>query len=136
MNLQDVMDELAAAANTIEGVRGFSEPQQKLNPPTFMPTLPTSIIPRATYAKGVSTMRLPCIFAVALLSSRSSVKKLVSFLNLAGPLSLVRALEDFPYTACDIVRVAEIAADKVITVNRVDYLGAEFILDIGGSGGE
>lgn len=135
MNLDAVMTELAEAAATIEGMRAFAYPPDKVHPPAFLTTLPEQIDPHATYAKGMSTMRIPCLLVVNRVQDRSSVKKLVSFLSMAGDLSVVRALEDFTYTSCDVVMVSNIAADKVISIGDIDHLGAEFTVDVGGSGG-
>lgn len=134
MNLDTVMTQVAAAAATISGVRSFAYPPDKLHPPAFLTTLPETITPHATYARGMSTLRMPCLLLVGRVQDRSSVKKLVSYLNMSGSLSLVLALESYAYTACDTVVVADIAADKVITIGQVDYLGAEFTVDIAGSG--
>lgn len=134
MNLDNVMTQVAQAAGTITGVRAFAYPPDKVHPPAFMTTLPSEINPHATYARGMSTIRMTCLFLVDRVQDRSSVKKLVSYLGMSGPLSLVRALEGFAYTACDSVVVSDIAADKVITIGQMDHLGAEFTLDIAGSG--
>jgi hypothetical protein len=135
MNLGNVMTEVAAAGASAEGLtgRGFAYPQDRINPPVWLVSLPDTMTPHSTYGRGMSTMRLPCYFIVGKKQDRTSVKNLVAYLNGAGTKSLVTKIEGYAYTACDVVVVADIAVE-VITVGTVDYLAAKFTLDIGGKG--
>lgn len=134
MIVGDVKAEIAAAVGEILGMRSFPYPQAKIHPPTFMTVQPEEILPHVTYARGVSTIRMPALLCVAKIQDRSSAKQLDSYLGMAGPLSVVRKIEDHVYVSCDSVIVASIAPDKVVTVGGIDHLGAEFTLDISGSG--
>jgi hypothetical protein len=133
MELGDVMEEIAAAAGVIEGLRCFAYPPDKISPPTFMTALPESIDFDGTYGRGMDTLQIPGLLVVGRMQDRSSVLNLVKYLGGSGPLSIKQAIEAFEYTSCDYVHVKS-AAPGVFTFGQVDHLGVDLSMTATGSG--
>lgn len=134
MKLEDVMSEVAARLDTIDGLRVSDTPVDAINPPHAIVALP-EITYDLTYGRGTDRYRMPVVLAVGKVSDRASAKKLAAFAAGAGPQSVKAVLEDdtTPYVAFGTLRVESVDFD-VIAWGAVDYLTAAFVLDIIGSG--
>lgn len=132
MNVQDVMEELAAKASAVVP-RSFAYPPDKISPPTFLIELPEKVDFDGAYDRGMDSLTLPAMMLVGRSSDRSSVKNLLPYLAGSGDQSVKQALESGPYTAMDTVQVAE-AELGFYRFADIEYLGAEFTINITGSG--
>lgn len=133
MNLLDVMQELAAAADEIDGLNCFWWPPDRVSPPVFLVALPESVDYHATYARGMDAMTLDGYLLVGKADDRASVKQLAPYCDGTGDQSITQALENGTYTACDVVTV-EKAEFEVHTISGVDHLAAHFTITIAGAG--
>jgi hypothetical protein len=131
--ISDVMDQLAARANTIDGLRCFAYPPATLTPPAAVVSYPTDYTYDATYARGMDRLSLPLVVVVGRPTDRSTRDNLARYVDGSGVASIKAVLESGTYTAFDVLRV-ESAEFDVVTIGGVDYMAALFTLDIAGQG--
>ena len=134
MNIPDVMDELGVALAAIAGLRVFPFNADKVNPPAAIVGWPDPLEYDQTMARGMDRQTLPLYVVVGKLDARISRDALGKYLNGSGDHSVKVAVEAGTYTACDTVRVTE-ATVNAYHVAGVEYLGAEFKIDVVGQGG-
>jgi hypothetical protein len=131
--MDDVLQEVANAADVIPGLRCFPWPPGRINPPSFFLSLPTVAFD-LTYGRGMDEFTVPAFLVVGNMRARTSVKNMTKyFRNDAN--SIKAAIEGYAYTACDkeSVRVGE-AEPIVITVGAVNYLAYELEIKLAGRG--
>lgn len=133
MNIANVMDALGAAVDTIAGVRVFPYWADKVTPPAAVVGWPEPITYDSTFARGADRATFPITLVVGKVDARSARNDLSRFLNGSGATSVKTAIDGHVTTAWQSARVqsAEVA---VITISVTDYLGAEFQVDVIGSG--
>lgn len=134
MNLADVMDEIGTALEGIDGLRVFPYWADRITPPAAIVAWPDPVTYDATMGRGADQMTLPLFVLVGRFDARSTRDRLAVYLDGSGDSSVKAVLEAHTWTSCDSVRVASATVDSY-TVAAVDYLGAEFSLDIFGTGG-
>lgn len=134
MNIDAVMDEVAARLDTIPDLRVTAHPVDKINPPHAVVSLP-EITFDLTYGRGSDRFSLPVVLAVGRVSDRGSRASLAPYVAGSGPRSFKQVLEDDtePYVSFGTLRVVSVGFD-VIAWGTVDYLTAGFIIDITGDG--
>lgn len=134
MNIQTVMDELAARLDTIPGLRVAAHPVDAINPPHAIVSLP-NITFDLTYGRGSDRLELPIVVAVGKVSSRAARENLLKYVAGSGTSSVKAVLEDesTPYASFYALRVQTVEFD-VIAWGAIDYLTATFVLDITGPG--
>lgn len=134
MNIDDVMAEVAARLDTIEGLRVFDHPVDTVNPPTALVALPEITFDQ-TYGRGSDRYALPVILAIGKVVDRASRANLAPYVAGAGAKSFKEVLEDdaTPYTSFDSLTVQTVEFD-VIAWSAIEYLTATFLLDIIGNG--
>lgn len=133
MNLADVMDQIAARADTIDGLRVDGRPVPKVSPPAAYVAYPTDYTFDATYGRGSDEMTLSLLVVVGRPNDRSTRDALAAYCDGDGPRSIKQVLESGTYTACDAVAVRTVDFDA-ISIAGVDYMAALFTLDIAGPG--
>lgn len=133
MNLSDVMDELAAALDTITGLRPIAYPDGQVNPPCAVVALPTELDYHGAYQGRMQRLTLPVVVLVSGSVPRVARDALAAYCNSSGASSVKAVLEAGTYTAMDSVTVTGVTFD-VYSYNAVDYPAAIFDLDIVGSG--
>jgi hypothetical protein len=128
------MTEVADRLDTIAGLRVFSHPVDKIEPPTAIVSLP-QIAFDLTYGRGSDRYTLPVILAIGKVVDRAARNNIAPYVAGSGAKSFKQVLEDdtTPYTSLDTLRVQGVEFD-VFTWNAVEYLTATFTLDILGSG--
>lgn len=126
------MKEVAARLDTITGLRVFSHPVDKVDPPTAVVSLP-EITFDATYGRGCDRLSLPVVLAVGKVVDRAARDNLAPFIAGSGATSFKAVLEGFTPASFDTVRVQGATPD-VITWSGIEYLAYTFTLDILGSG--
>lgn len=128
------MDELAAAADTITGLRTFGYPPDSTPPvPSFIVSYPDTIEFDRTYGRGSDAMTVPTVLLVGRVNDRAARTNLAKYLAGAGAQSVKAALQGHAYTSCDSVHVRRVAVD-VVRMGTVDYLAATFTNEIYGPG--
>lgn len=133
MNLDDVMEEVAARLGTIKGLRVFSYPADSLSPPAAAVLYPDAITYDETYGRGMDRMTLPVLVVVGKVHDRSSRGQIAAYCNGSGPASVKAAVEAGDYTSCDSVRVTGVEFPTA-TIGGTEYIAAMFDLDIAGQG--
>lgn len=135
MNLDTVMQELGAAADTISGLRVYPWAAKTVTPPGLLFGLPDDILPNETYGRGAMRIRdLPVFLLVGQAASRTALRALSAYCAGSGVKSLVTAWQNYGgYAQIHAITVQRIDIDAM-TLAGVDYLGATFHLDVIGSG--
>lgn len=132
MDIGNVMDELGAAVDTIAGVRVFPYWADKVTPPAAIVSWP-DIDFDTTYARGADRLTVPLWLVVGKVVARTARNDLAKYLAGAGASSVKAVIEAHSTAVWHSVRVTK-ATVTVIPVAGNDYLGAEFEVDIIGSG--
>jgi hypothetical protein len=134
MNLQNVMEQIAARAATIAELQQVNDrPVDSISPPTAMVAWPELVQYDVTYARGCDRITLPFLVIVGRSNDRAARDQMARHVDGSGPASVKQVLEADPAYAGFTCRVTQVEFD-VITQNGVDYLGADFTLDIVGDG--
>lgn len=133
MNLAQVMDEVAAALGTIDGLRVHAYPATSVTPPAAVVLMPRRYTYDETYGRGSDRITLPVAVMAGRATERGARDALAGYLAGGGPGSVKAAIEQFPGRSYDSVRVVDVDID-VFTEAGVDYWGAVFELDIYGTG--
>ena len=134
MNIAEVMDELAERLDTIPGLRVSAEFVGSPNPPHAIVALPRGDFDK-TYGRGMDTWELPIVVLVGKVREKTARDNASPYVSGSGPKSVKQVLEDpaYTYASLDTLRVQGFEFD-VYTFGGIDYLAAEFTLDIAGDG--
>lgn len=133
MIMEEVADQLAAAAGTVGGLHVFPRPVGAITAPALVVGLPADVQFDQTYGRGADRVQLTVFVLAGRANDRAAGNQLLRYLDGAGATSIKAAIESATYTALDHVRVTA-AAVGAVTHNGVDYLGATFECDIYGRG--
>jgi hypothetical protein len=133
MDLNDVMDEVAAQLDTISGLRCFAYPPDDVQPPAAIVSYPEAITFDETYGRGMDRMTMPVWLLVDRVVDRTSRARLAAYCAGSGASSVKAVLESGTYTAFHTVRVTGVEFESV-TVAGTEYVAAIFDLDIAGAG--
>lgn len=128
------MEELAARLKTIPKLRVSAEWVGTPNVPHAIVAMPRGDFD-ATYGRGMDVWELPVVVLVGKVREKSARDNASPYVSGSGPRSIKQVLEDptYEYTTLDTLRVQSFEFD-VYTFGAVDYLAAEFILQIAGDG--
>lgn len=133
MNLADVMDELGAALDTIDGLRVTAWPADRIQPPAAVVGYPITYTFDVTMGRGVDELQIPVAVIVSRVSVRAARDELAPYCDGSGASSVKAALQGASYTAASSVRVRSIDFDP-FDYNAIQYLAATFTVDVYGSG--
>lgn len=136
MDVQDVLDEIGTKVATISGLSVFPYTVGKIPAPAAVVGLPDDITYDATYGRGSDTMTIPLWVMVSRANEQAGSADLAAYLAGSGTRSVKAAVDSTntnEYTSCDEVTVVS-AAPGSFTSGGVAFLGAEFTLEIIGSG--
>lgn len=131
--LNNVMDDLGRALETIPGLRVFPYWTRSIHPPAAIVGWPDPLNYDATMGRGSDRCEIPVMIAVGNVDSRSARDVLAAYMAGSGANSIKTVLEAHlpgSYDSCRVTRV-DVA---VMTINSVDYLSATFRVDIIGKG--
>jgi hypothetical protein len=134
MNVSTVMDELGAVLDAMDGLRVFPYNADRVTPPAAIVGWPDPLEYDTTFARGCDRMTLPLIVVVGRYDARNTRIRLAKYLDGAGADSVKQVLEGASHTSFHTLRVTEARSDSY-QIGGVEYLGAEFSLDIVGPGG-
>lgn len=136
MDLYAVKDEIATVLATITGLRTYAWAQGTVVPPAALPGWPDRLDYVQTYGRGQSHCPdLPVLVVVGKASERAAAKSLGAYVAETGTNSIPAKLEGRAgsWTTCDAVTVSWVGFPAV-SIAGVDYLAAEFHLDVIGRG--
>lgn len=135
MDLNLVMDEIAARLATIDGLAGtFGYPPATVTSPAGIVSYPERMDFDATYGRGFDQIvDLPVLIIEGKATSRTARDRIAAYAAGSGARSVKAVLESGTYTAFDVVRVKSAEFD-VVRIAAIDYISALFRLDIAGQG--
>lgn len=136
MDLYAVKSELATVLSTINGLRAFAYVPVSVSPPAALTGWPDRLEYVQTYGRGQSHVPdLPVLMVVGRASERAAAAALGAYVAETGTNSIPAKLEGRAgsWTTCDVVTVSWVGFPAV-SLAGVDYLAAEFHLDIIGKG--
>lgn len=136
MDTKAVVAELAGKLSGITGLRAFGYPVGQLPFPGAIVGLPDEVAYDQTYGRGSDAMTFPIWVMVGRGDERAGALELMPYLNGSGSKSVKAALDNTTsnvYSACDTVTVT-MAVPGTYTYNGVDAFGAEFTVQVTGSG--
>ena len=127
MNLAKLMDELAIAARSVQGIaRSFAYPPEKVEPPAILVAWPENIVYDATYEGGMSELLIPLFLVIGQGGTSWSRRD-----DIAGWLGsdVKIAIEAYPYTDSPVVVITEAIVD-VVEIANIGYLAVKFMADV------
>lgn len=133
MLLSDVMDELAAALDGIDGLRTYSYAVPRVSPPAAIVAWPEEIEYDSTYGRGSDSLTVPVFVLVGAVDARTSRDLLAEYLAGSGSRSVKAAVDGATFTHMDSARVARAKVESV-RVAGAEYLAAVFDVEIFGRG--
>lgn len=132
MNLETVAQELSDRLGTILNGRSTPYAPDTGGPPFGYVFGPEST-PHQSYANGLTRLKMSVTVAVARTPLDAAFKALSGYMSDTGDTSVKACLESGTYTAFDTIVVSRSVAGDV-TIGGVTHKGAQFDLDITGSG--
>ena len=131
MILNDVLDAIVDAVDTIVGLRVYGHPADAVAPPAAIVGLPT--IPFDMTFGGANEWTIPVWAIVGRVSDRASRTALCDYVSPIGAKSIKAAIEADKTLAgtCDSVAVTR-AEFTTITVAGTEFLAAEFTTEVAG----
>lgn len=133
MDLGSVMDDIGAALETIDGLRVYPYFAQRVSPPAASVGWPTTFDYDETYGRGADSMTLPAIIMVGRVDARTSRDHIAQYADGNGAHSVKTAIDSYDSDVWDAATVTSVEFD-VVQVAGVDYLAAEFTIDVYGKG--
>lgn len=133
MDLGAVMEEVANRLRAIGGWDVHPQPVPTLVPPAAEVLYPEEYVFDETYGRGMDRMTLPVGVVVGRPTDRDTRDRIAKYCNGSGAFSVKQALESGSYESFDTLRVVSIDFGGK-AIGGVDYLAAEFTLDITGPG--
>lgn len=134
MILAEVMDEIGAALETIDGLRVKPYTEQRVTPPAAMVTLPTRIDYDETMRRGSDAILLPVVVFVGRVDAEASRNAIGPYVDGTGDRSVKQAIEAHDsHGVYDVAHVQDVQF-LVMAVARVELLAATFRVRIVGKG--
>lgn len=136
MDIYAVRDEIATTLKTITGLRAYAFAPGQVAAPAALPGWPDRLEYVQTYGRGQTHCPdLPVLLVVGKASERAAAISLGKYVAETGAQSVPAKLEARAgsWTTCDTVTVSWVGFPAA-SVGGVDYLAAEFHLDITGKG--
>jgi hypothetical protein len=133
IDLAAVMDDLAAALETIPQLRVFPYWADRVTPPAAVVAWPDPLTYDSTMQRGSDQAELSVLVMVGKVDARSSRDQLARYADGSGTHSVKAAIDGYAATAYDVARVSR-AEFGVFPVAGVEYLAATFFVDIFGPG--
>lgn len=133
MNLADVMDDLGAALDTIDGLRVHAYGADRITPPAAVIAWPEELTYDAAMQRGADQAEIPVVVLVARADVRTARDVLARYCDGVGAHSVKSAVDGYTATAYDSARVMRVEFGPA-TFAAVEYLAATFYIDVIGKG--
>lgn len=133
MIISDIMDELGVALARVEGLRVFPYSVARITPPAAVVLWPETIRYDQTMGRGSDRVTLPVIILVGRTDDRSARDTLSVYLDGYGASSVKTVVEAHNTTRWDSATVTTATPDAFQSAG-VEYIGAQFEIDIFGTG--
>jgi len=131
-SLSSIRDGLKTRLATISGLSIFSFVPDSIEPPTAVVGVMSSLEYDSTMARGSDTYSIPIYLYVSRVDAQDAQETLDAYLNSSGSSSIKAQVESDGTLGgvADSVRVVEADNYGVYTVNDIDYLGVEFMVEV------
>lgn len=123
-----MMDELAEALGTIDRLRPFAWPPDKVTPPAAFVELP-DITYDVAFARGAEQLAIEVVVVVSRVDSRSARDRVLQY-----PPLVKAAIEAHEPRSYDSARVVTAQVNHSYPLGAVEYLAYVFAIDIIGPG--
>lgn len=133
MIIRDVMDQIGAQLDTIDGLRVWEYDADDIEPPAGIIRLTGDIDYLGAYNRGMVKIELSVLILVCAVDDRVRRDEIVAYADSSGSMSIKQVLETGSYTAFDTLAVAK-SKFQVVSIARIKYVGAEFQIKISGRG--
>ncbi len=133
MRLGDVMEEIASAVKTIEGLRVEAFPVDEINPPAAIVEYPDRIDFDLSFQRGHDRMTCGITVAVARVWDRATWGLLTPYCDGDGAQSVKAALNRWTFETCSFAVVKDVQF-TVRPIAGIDYAAAFFTVDVAGKG--
>jgi hypothetical protein len=133
MNLGDVMDELGAALDTIDGLRVHAYGADRIIPPAAVVAWPEELNYDVAMQRGGDQAEIPVVVLAGRADARSARDVLARYCDGAGARSVKAAVDGHTAAAYDSARVMRVEFAPA-TFAGVEYLAATFYIDVIGKG--
>lgn len=122
---------LASTIGTIKGLRTAAVIPDDPKPPIAVVLAPTISYDTA-FGRGMDTYTFPVMLIVGRVSERTAQNQLDSFCSPTGAFSVKAAIHSNPTLggACQSARVTEMTNYGSVTIGDVEYLSAEFTVQV------
>lgn len=129
--LSVIRDRLKANLATIPGLRASDTIPDQISPPMAV-VGGARIEYDTTMARGADRYEIPVRVYASRASERAGQDKLDGFISKTSPTSIKAAIESDPTLAGEAhsVRVRELTGYGAYTIGGVDYLGAEWLVEV------
>lgn len=135
MDVQAVREELGTALGSIPDLQVFVWEPAGITPPTAVVGWPARIDYDAAFERGADRADWDVFVFVGRADVRGASENLAPYISGAGAFSVKEALENYTPKFYDSLRVKSVEIDGYI-YGGVTYLGAQFVVDIIGTGAE
>ena len=130
--LTSIRDGIGTNLGNISSLMIYDYVPDSIEPPTAVVGVVDSIDYDSTMARGSDTYRIPIYLYVSRVDAQDSQETLDAYLNSSGSSSIKAQVESDGTLGgvADSVRVVEADNYGVYTVNDIDYLGVEFLVEV------
>jgi hypothetical protein len=133
MNVAEVRREIGTALSTIVDLNINTDATGAVCAPAAVVGLPSEVVYDGAYQRGMDKVTVPVLLLLSRPYEPDTGDAMGDYLSGAGPRSVKQAVEARSYRACDTVVVARAGMD-IVTVGGIDYLAADFDLEVAGNG--
>jgi len=131
LDLPATLSGLGARLSLLSGLRVYNYPPDKVAPPAAIVGLPSQVDYDATMGRGLDRMVIPIIVLVGKVSDRASRAAIAAYVSGTGASSIKATIEGDSTLAGVVDSVAVTTARiDVVTMNGIDYMGAEFDAEV------
>ena len=131
-NLSSIRSGIATNLENISSITVFGFVPDSIEPPTAVVGVVDTLEYDSTMARGADTYNIPVFLYVSRIDAQDSQDTLDAFLASSGS-SSVKAQVESDITLggqAQSVRVVEADNYGVYTINNIDYLGVEFMIEV------
>lgn len=133
MDMVDVMEEIGLALQSIDGLRVYTHPVDRLEPPAAVVQFPDMNFDQAMQ-RGLDRWDGGIVIAVSRVWDRSARNNIAKYVAGSGSQSVHAALRAYDWTTCAFARATRVTWPSGYTVAGIDFVAAQIDLDIAGSG--
>lgn len=133
MILFDVMAEIGEALDVVPDLNVYAHPVDSISPTAAIVQFPNMTFD-AAFQRGTDRWEGGILIAVSRVWDRAALTAVSPFVSGSGGGSIHAALRAHDWQTCSFVRATGLTWPSGTTIGGVDYVAAQFALDIAGPG--